>query len=88
MKPEHYETRKKDPLIKLNKTGILNFEFNFDYDILSREMIPLFDAFDANFIVYRVQTNDYCFHNITLDDDTFTLEGYKDFFKLLEEYSF
>ena len=60
IRPEHYETNKTDPLIKLNKTGILNFNYNFDYDMLENGMIPLFDAFDARYIVYRVEQKDFC----------------------------
>ena len=65
MEPAHYETRKSDPLIKLSKTGVLNFNTNLDYDILEKGMIPLFDMFDANYIVYRVKEGDFCVFDIT-----------------------
>ena len=65
MKPDHYETLKADPLIKLSKTSILNFEYNFSYDILNKGMIPLFDKFDGDYVVYRVKEKDYCIFSIT-----------------------
>ena len=83
IKPDHYTTNKTDPLIKLNKTGLLNFGYNYDYDMLGNGMIPLFDMFDANYIVYRVRENDYCVFSVISE---MPLSITNDIFELIAEY--
>ena len=83
MKPGHYETDKSDPLIKLNKTGILNFEYNFSYDILGKGMIPIFDAFDGRYIVYRVAESDFCVYCVISEKSSWIT---KDICELIKRY--
>lgn len=83
MRPGRYETCKTDPLMKLGKTGILNFEYNFDYDMLGNGMIPLFDMFDAQYIVYRVFEQDFCAFSSTAEMSVWVT---KDFYELMARF--
>jgi len=62
-------------LIKLDISSIINANNELQVDFVNYGLIPVFDAFDNDYICYQINNNKWCMFNIT-DETVFKKDSF------------